>query len=418
MSTFVPDRHIRRSGDDYAVQLAGLLPQGIAWPRDADGTLMKTVRGLAQVFGFVDSRAADLLERESDPRTTTELLTDWERNWGLPDPCFSLGQSIGDRRRTLVTKMTLQGGQSRDFFRWVAQEFEGQDDLNNREFSPFMVGVSQVGDTRNTPSEEGVNIYGYPPPPAAPTPPTFVNHGVASSGFNPLSIREDNTTARHWASSAASGPWQPGFYQLTFQYKGTGSTPRGLEISICDIEHSKCIDLVFPDPTNVTNTPADLSFGIGTFEAIKIETSDAGGGWWNIQFDFEVHTVLDGFDLSFGCVNTANWNATQSTSYPGLNDGSGIGVTGINLRPILPSTADYRWQLGAPEMRFYWTAHATNAIITWFRCTAGQCGVDPHCRITLPQDLDCLLQRWKPAHTEIVYDFTNLRNGNPMEGTP
>src|SRR5262245_47224543 len=138
------DRHIRRSGDDYATALAALLPTGRAWPRELDTILMKTVRGLAQVFGFVDMRAADLLERETDPRYTQEMLTDWERNWGLPDPCFFYdGGGIEGRRRLLLRKMTIEGGQSRSFFAAVAADLGYT--VTIHEFSPFMVGVSEVG---------------------------------------------------------------------------------------------------------------------------------------------------------------------------------------------------------------------------------------------------------------------------------
>src|SRR5215467_8882156 len=116
------DRHIRRTGDDYAQALISLLPQGQAWPRDPDSTLIRALTGIAYFYGFVDSRAGDLLETESDPRLTLELLPDWERAWGLPDPCIKEPTSIQDRRNALVKKMTMVGGQSRQFFLDVAED--------------------------------------------------------------------------------------------------------------------------------------------------------------------------------------------------------------------------------------------------------------------------------------------------------
>jgi uncharacterized protein YmfQ (DUF2313 family) len=75
--------------------------------------------------------------------------------------------------------------------------------------------------------------------------------------------------------------------------------------------------------------------------------------------------------------------------------------------------------LGPPENRYYWKVHVHQATLQWFRCASGQCGVDPHLIIGIAQDLECILARWKPAHTEIVYDYTNLETpGDPMEGTP
>ena len=74
--------------------------------------------------------------------------------------------------------------------------------------------------------------------------------------------------------------------------------------------------------------------------------------------------------------------------------------------------------LGPDTNRFYWTVHVHQAALTWFRVTKGQTGVDPHLRIGLADDLECLLNRWKPAHTQIIFDYTNLHPGDPMEGTP
>lgn len=227
------DRHVRRTGDDYAEALAALLPTGIAWPRARESVLMRVVRGLAQIFGFVDGRAADLLERESDPRLTVELLSDWERNWGLPDECFPDATTIEERRNMLLLKMTLLGGQSRAFFKNVAK-WIGHGDINIREYSPYTCGISRCGDTSD--EDDGVNM---------------------------------------------------------------------------------------------------------------------------------------------------------------------------------------RWELGPPEIRFYWTINKTEAGLIWLRAGSGIVGVDPHLRISTPLDLDCLFRRWKPSHTELVFDFTNI--GSPedrMAGTP
>lgn len=254
------DRHIRRTGDDYAQALANLLPTGAAWPRERERLLMRVVTGLAKVWGYVDGRAADLLERESDPRQTIEMLTDWERNWGLPDPCFAEPISIVDRQRMLVHKMTLLGAQSRAFFIDVMGQVGHE--ITIREWAPFMAGLSRVGDTRGEYGE----IF-------------FRGGRVPTSG----------------------------------------------------------------DPT---------------------------GG------------VVD------------------------------------NRPPVSGDSYDFRWEIGPPEMRFYWSVRVALARLTWFRAASGQAGIDPHLRIGLASDLECLLQRWKPAHTEIVFDYSYLRYGGPMQGTP
>jgi uncharacterized protein YmfQ (DUF2313 family) len=223
------DKHIRRSGDDYIDALAALLPVGPAWPREYDSTLMKLVGGESQIWGEVDGRAADLLEIESDPRITNEMLDTWEFNWGLPDPCFGEALTLAQRHILLVRKITLLGGQSRAFFIEVASWLGYT--ITIKEYSPFMVGISQVGDVRD----------------------------------------------------------------------------------------------------------------------------DAGNP---------------------------------------------------------------RWEIGPPEMRFYWTVTIADASLIWFRSAQGEAGVDPHLRIGIADDLECLLNRWKPAHTEIVFDYSSLGVDGPMAGTP
>jgi uncharacterized protein YmfQ (DUF2313 family) len=140
------DHHVRRGQAEYAWALSALLPQGIAWPRWPDSTLMKVVYGLAGIMGWVDGRAADLLERESDPRTTTEMLDSWERAWGLPDPCYTGPFSVAERRQLLVLKYTMLGAQSREFYYGVA-DFLGYS-ISITEYRPFMVGIDRCGDNR------------------------------------------------------------------------------------------------------------------------------------------------------------------------------------------------------------------------------------------------------------------------------
>jgi len=83
----------------------------------------------------------------------------------------------------------------------------------------------------------------------------------------------------------------------------------------------------------------------------------------------------------------------------------------------VPEVDTFRWQIGPPEMRFYWTVDTHGHGLRWFRASSGQAGVDPHLIITFPDDQKCLLERWKPATTEIVYQATPVP-GDPMEGTP
>lgn len=65
-----------------------------------------------------EGRSAALID-EADPRTTVDLLADWERVAGLPDTCVI--DADGDltpaqRRAALVARLTAQGGQSPPYF--------------------------------------------------------------------------------------------------------------------------------------------------------------------------------------------------------------------------------------------------------------------------------------------------------------
>jgi uncharacterized protein YmfQ (DUF2313 family) len=230
------DRHIRRGQEEYWHALSALLPQGIAWPRWPTTTLMKVVNGLAGIMGFCDGRAADLLERESDPRITVEMLDSWERAWGLPDPCYEGPSTIGERQRHLVLRITLLGAQSRKFFIEDVAKFLGYD-ISISEYRPFMTGIDRCGDNRS-----------YDP-----------------------------------------------------------------------------------------------------------DTGELG---------------------------------------------------------------EWPCQIGSPEMRFAWTVHVHLTRLTWFRATKGQAGIDPHLRIALALDLECIIRRWRPAHTIVLFDYSGVLPGDPMAGTP
>lgn len=103
---------------DYLAQLQALLPQGFAWPRQADAALTKLLLAWADEMARIDGRATDLVD-EADPRTTAELLADWERVAGLPDLCVAAlvgTQTTAQRRAALVAKLTTIGGQSAAYY--------------------------------------------------------------------------------------------------------------------------------------------------------------------------------------------------------------------------------------------------------------------------------------------------------------
>jgi|GEM_PF-2742733 len=75
------------TADDYLALCQNLLPSGPAWPRESDAFVTRLLDAWAQELARIDARVDALIE-EADPRTTSELLDDWEREYGLPDECL------------------------------------------------------------------------------------------------------------------------------------------------------------------------------------------------------------------------------------------------------------------------------------------------------------------------------------------
>jgi uncharacterized protein YmfQ (DUF2313 family) len=256
--TEIRDRHVTRTGEDYAVALRGLLPQGQAWPRDEESALVKVIKGLTRIWEDFELRASHLLEQESDPRFTVELLPDWERAWGLPDPCYEAPQTIAERQLALIMRMTVLGSQSRAFFIGIAAQLGYT--ITISEYRTFVVGIDRVGDNRSF---------------------------------------------------------------------GDGSAPMRDE-------------------------------------------------WYQPIYDTVGNYVAEGALSTWPC-----------------------------------------YGLGPATNRFYWTVHVAEAKLIWFRCASGQTGVDPHLRVGIADDLECLIERLKPAHTEVIFDYSGLSSpGDPMAGTP
>lgn len=83
--------------------------------------------------------ASDGILREAGPRTTSELLADWERVAGLPDPCVVASgaeQTVEQRRAALVAKLISLGGQSRQYYIDLAAAL-GYPGATIDEFRPF-----------------------------------------------------------------------------------------------------------------------------------------------------------------------------------------------------------------------------------------------------------------------------------------
>ncbi|MCW5760106.1 MAG: DUF2313 domain-containing protein [Phenylobacterium sp.] len=132
------------SREDYRDALLSLLPRGRVWSKDEGSTQYRLMSGLAPTFERLDARAQFLLF-DAFPANSVELLEEWERTLGLPDPCEGEGQSIEQRRAQVVVKMFEGGGQSVPYYLRVLDRL-GYTNATINEFAPFRADCD-VADT-------------------------------------------------------------------------------------------------------------------------------------------------------------------------------------------------------------------------------------------------------------------------------
>lgn len=133
----------------YLSLLYDLLPRGQAWIRNTQSMLSRILGVAAAELARVHSRALDLLD-EADPRTASEMLTDWERATGLPDTCSAVSTTIQERRMAVHQKWISRGGQSNHYWHDLAARLGYKIEIT--EHRPFICGASECGG----------GIYEYP----------------------------------------------------------------------------------------------------------------------------------------------------------------------------------------------------------------------------------------------------------------
>jgi len=89
-----------------------------------------------------------------------------------------------------------------------------------------------------------------------------------------------------------------------------------------------------------------------------------------------------------------------------------LGYQDITIREFQPfmfgvsRLGDPRWRIAPPEMRYTWIVTVPGERLSWFRFGYGRSGQDPHLRIRRGEDLECVLRRMKPAHTQLIFSYT------------
>lgn len=136
------------TADAMATHLAELLPKGMAWRSpdgaafDADSRMGGLMRGLAGGLAALYARIAAILP-ESTAATLIDSLTDWEAEFGLPDPCLGLDPSRAARLRALLARVRSTGTITPADFIGLADAIGVT--ISIREPLPFRAGFSRCG---------------------------------------------------------------------------------------------------------------------------------------------------------------------------------------------------------------------------------------------------------------------------------
>jgi len=97
-----------KSAAQYAEATLDLLPPGKAFSRDPTSNVGALALAFGDEFTRFDQRLLDIIE-EADPRTTNEMVGDWERIAGLPDPAIPAPVLLADRQAALTQRLNETG---------------------------------------------------------------------------------------------------------------------------------------------------------------------------------------------------------------------------------------------------------------------------------------------------------------------
>ena len=121
-----------------------LLPQGIAWSRSPSSNLGGVMGVIAAERRERHNRKLTLLEVESFPTTSVELLPEWERMAGLPDPCRAAPGTLAERHAELADVFFATHPPTREnMIAWAARAGWA---IEIREQRDFVAGISAGDD--------------------------------------------------------------------------------------------------------------------------------------------------------------------------------------------------------------------------------------------------------------------------------
>lgn len=122
----------------YRDAILKLFPKGKVWFAEPGSLLYSLAWGAGDELARLQARALQLIE-EADPRTTQEMLADWQRAMGLPDSCCPPGQSSAQQRFEVIVRFKGGYGNSPQAFINIAADL-GFTVMVTPWFAPFQVG--------------------------------------------------------------------------------------------------------------------------------------------------------------------------------------------------------------------------------------------------------------------------------------
>jgi uncharacterized protein YmfQ (DUF2313 family) len=122
-----------------------LVPRGLLWTRRRASNFGKLIEAIATERQLRHQRKLILLDIESVPTTAFELLPDWERASGLPDPCLAAPAGLEQRWQALADVWFADHPPTPD--NMIAWANQAGWNIAIREQRAFVAGISIAGDT-------------------------------------------------------------------------------------------------------------------------------------------------------------------------------------------------------------------------------------------------------------------------------
>ncbi|QCE34131.1 DUF2313 domain-containing protein [Acetobacteraceae bacterium] len=130
------------TAEDFIKAIMALFPSGPIWNRSKGSFLYKLHFILAISFSKNANDAFDLL-RDAFPSSSVFLLPEWEKTLGLPNKCFGDKQSLQQRRASVISRLTNNGGSSVQYYTDLAKSLGFE--ISIEEFSSAKAGRLKAG---------------------------------------------------------------------------------------------------------------------------------------------------------------------------------------------------------------------------------------------------------------------------------